>query len=46
MMKRYRIRENSPMAWIRDLSIGGLIGAAVFGLFLVGLHLEFSAMGL
>lgn len=32
-MKKYRIRENSPMAWIRDLSIGGFIGALMFGPF-------------
>lgn len=45
-MKRYKIRENSPMAWIRDLAIGGLIGVVFLGLFLMGLHMEFSAMGL
>lgn len=36
-MKKYRIRENSPIAWARDLSVGGLMGAALFGLFLMGL---------
>lgn len=36
-MKKYRIRENSPIAWMRDLSIGGLIGAVVFGMVLMGL---------
>lgn len=36
-MKKYRIRENSPIAWIRDLATGGLIGAVVLGLFLMGL---------
>lgn len=36
-MKKYRIRENSPIAWARDLSVGGLMGAVVLGLFLMGL---------
>ena len=45
-MKKYRIRENSPIAWARDLAIGGLIGAVFLGLFLIGLHMEFGAMGL
>ena len=30
-MKKYRIRENSPMAWIRDIGVGVLLGIAVFG---------------
>lgn len=36
-MKKYRIRENSPMAWLRDLSVGGLMGVTLLGLFLMGL---------
>ena len=36
-MKKYRIRENSPMAWIRDLSVGGLMGAMFLGMLLLGL---------
>lgn len=30
-MKKYRIRENSPIAWIRDIGVGLLLGVAVFG---------------
>lgn len=36
-MKKYRIRENSPMYWIRELSVGVLIGGVLLGLFLMGL---------
>ena len=32
-MKKYRIRENSPIAWIRDLAVGGFIGALIFSPF-------------
>jgi hypothetical protein len=38
-MKKYRIRENSPIAWARDLSVGGLMGAlllAPFALYMMG----------
>lgn len=36
-MRRIRIREGSPAAWIRDLSVGGLMGLVFLGIYLMGL---------
>lgn len=30
-MKKYRIREGSPMAWARDIGVGTLLAVGVFG---------------
>lgn len=36
-MRRTRIRENSPIAWVRDVAVGGLMGLTFLGIFLMGL---------
>lgn len=36
-MKKYRIRENSPAAYIRDIAGGGLVGLFFLFMFLTAL---------
>lgn len=36
-MKKVKIREGSPAAWIRDISVGGLMGLVLLGIYLMGL---------
>ena len=36
-MKKTKIREGSPVAWIRDISVGGFMGFVFLGIYLMGL---------
>ena len=36
-MRKHKIRENSPIAWARDIAVGGLMGLTFLGIYLMGL---------
>lgn len=36
-MRKQRIREGSPIAWVRDIAVGGLMGLTFLGIYLMGL---------